>query len=180
MQTYLSRGKAMPDSAVYCRGAYITLSEQLYATWVKGQAGPVCVSGQEDQIDKLYENCLVVTSGRPASEAGYQLLGACILKPKHRHSLHRLNKVERWIWKWLKEAGLHLTAAELISLREQVIYPIPDLLGIENRQALTEAIYTPDTILFNRLEQQMERAKARDEIVSGVYGLLAKEYMELR
>ena len=53
--------------------------------------------------------------------------------------------------------------AELVCLQEHGIKPEPQLLGEENRQALTEAIYTQETIFDNVLEAQMERASCREE-----------------
>ena len=55
----------------------------------------------------------------------------------------------------------------------------PQLLGEENRQALTETIYTQETIFDNVLEAQMERASCREEMVRAVLGLLKKKRIVL-
>ena len=51
---------------------------------------------------------------------------------------------------------------------------MPELLGEENSQALTETIYTQENIQDNILEAQMEHAFCRDRVVKAVLGLLKK------
>ena len=70
-----------------------------------------------------------------------------------------MNAEEKNILVWLREAGLRLTMAELIYLRERKIPPTLDLLGTENRQRLVERIYNIDNIFDNLLEDQMELSK---------------------
>ena len=65
--------------------------------------------------------------------------------------------------------------AELVSLEEQGLKPEPRLLGEENTQTLTEAIYTRENIFDNVLEAQMERAACREDMVRAVLGLLKKK-----
>ena len=76
--------------------------------------------------------------------------------------------------KWIREAGLRLTMAELVFLLEHAIAPLPPLLGPDNRQSLTERIYTQENIFDNILETQMEHAAARDEVVDALLRLLEK------
>ena len=64
--------------------------------------------------------------------------------------------------------------AELVCLQEHGIKPEPQLLGEVKTQALTEAIYTQQTIFDNVLEAQMEHASCREEMVGAVLGLLRK------
>ena len=75
----------------------------------------------------------------------------------------------------LTEAGLRLTTAELVFLTEHHVAPQINLLGDRNRQNLTEAIYTQETIFDNILEAQMEHAAVRDEVVSALLRLLKKK-----
>ena len=75
---------------------------------------------------------------------------------------------------WLREAGLRLTIAELIFLRERTILPTLDLLGTENRQRLVERIYNIDNIFDNLLEDQMELSKLRNDTVLVILELLRK------
>lgn len=85
-----------------------------------------------------------------------------------------LNRAEKETLTWLRNAGLRLTVAELIYLREHKIRPEPRYLHSENRQALVEAIYTKNTIADNCLEQIMECAECRDETIRILLGLLKK------
>ena len=90
-----------------------------------------------------------------------------------------LNALESQTLQWLRQAGLRLTMAELVFLREHGIAPSAELLGEENRQALTEAIYTQENIFDNVLEAQMEHASCREEMVRAVLGLLKKKRIVL-
>ena len=104
----------------------------------------------------------------------------CVLVPAKAGRLRvPLNALESQTLQWLREAGLRLTMAELVCLRERDIRPEPGLLGEENRQALTETIYTQETIFDNVLEAQMERAACREEMVRAVLGLLKKKRIVL-
>ena len=69
-----------------------------------------------------------------------------------------LSKLEKEILIWLKNAGIHLSVAELIYLIEHKVEPSDDLLYEENRQALVEKIYTTENIANNILENQMLEA----------------------
>lgn len=80
---------------------------------------------------------------------------------------------------WLRHAGLHLTVAELVKLRELNLTPSDELLHEENRQALTEVLYTIDTIQDNVLETQMERSAAMPKTVNTLLSLLKKHRIYL-
>ena len=110
------------------------------------------------------------------SAAGeYRALTQCVLIPAKSGKLRLpLNKQEAQTLHWLREAGLRLTVAELVSLEEHGVKPVPELLGEENSQALTEAIYTQENIQDHILEAQMEHAFCRDRMVKAVLGLLKK------
>lgn len=110
----------------------------------------------------------------------YRALTQCVLVPAKAGKIRApLNPLEIQTLQWLREAGLRLTMAELVCLQEHGIKPEPQLLGEENRQALTEAIYTQQTIFDNVLEAQMERASCREEMVRAVLGLLKKKRIVL-
>ena len=70
---------------------------------------------------------------------------------------------------------MHLTMAELVFLREHGMELEAQWIGEENRQKLTEAIYTGETIFDNILEAQMEHAGCRDMVVRDVLSLLKKK-----
>ena len=62
---------------------------------------------------------------------------------------------------------------------ERNIEPEEKYLGQENVQRLVERIYTKDTIFDNILENQMERAEKRDQVVKLVLSLLKKKRIVL-
>ena len=70
------------------------------------------------------------------------------------------------------QAGLRLTASELIRLEEQGTEPVPALLGEDGRQNLTERIYDQDTIFDGVLESKMEGSPARDALLASLLRLL--------
>ena len=86
---------------------------------------------------------------------------------------------EKTALKWIRETGLVLSMAELVYLMEHDIAPEPKYLGQKNVQTLVERIYTKDTIFDNILENQMERAACRDQIVKLVLKLLKKKRIVL-
>jgi len=90
-----------------------------------------------------------------------------------------LSAQEKTALKWIRETGLVLSMAELVYLMEHDIAPEPKYLGQKNVQTLVERIYTKDTIFDNILENQMERAACRDQIVKLVLKLLKKKRIVL-
>ena len=110
-----------------------------------------------------------------SDDAGeYRALTRCIIVPTVKERVF-LSRDEKFMLTWLRCAGLHLTMAELVFLCEHRVEPSPELLGEGNAQALTERIYTPETIQDNALEKLMECAKCRDEAVKAVMSLLRKK-----
>lgn len=87
----------------------------------------------------------------------------------------RLSGLERQLDTWMRKAGLHLSVAELVFLREHHIATDSGMFGIRNRQKLIETIYTKDNIQDNLLEHQMEQAECRDEVVEALMQLLKKK-----
>ena len=77
--------------------------------------------------------------------------------------------------KWLANAGLRLSVAELIYLIEHKIKPENSLFYTENTQVLVETIYTQNTIYDNILENQMLDANCREEVVQLLLRLLSKK-----
>ena len=75
---------------------------------------------------------------------------------------------------WIQYAGIRLSTAELVYLVENKVAPADELLYESNRQTLVERIYTTDTIYDNILENQMERAACRDEVVTIIMNLICK------
>lgn len=111
-----------------------------------------------------------------AVEAGeYRALTRCVIVPAQSKSGAILTSREKELLKWIVKAGLRLSMAELTFLLEKRIAPSDNWMGEENRQALTEAIYTKETIFHNVLETQMEHACSRDAAVNTVLSLLKKK-----
>lgn len=79
--------------------------------------------------------------------------------------------------RWIKKAGIHLSTAELIFLEENNVQPKFCMLYKRNRQALTQRIYTANTITDTVLENQMEYAVCRDRVVGLLLNLLKKKYL---
>ena len=104
----------------------------------------------------------------------YRALTRCIIVPTVKERVF-LSRDEKFMLTWLRGAGLHLTMAELVFLCEHLVEPSPELFDEGNAQALTERIYTPETIQDNALEKLMERAGRRDEAVKAVMSLLRKK-----
>lgn len=120
--------------------------------------------------------CLVITTN-PYKVGEYRALTQSMIVPTEKKGPDFcLNAEEKNIPVWLREAGLRLTMAELVYLRERKIPPTLDLLGTENRQRLVERIYNIDNIFDNLLEDQMELSKLRKETVSLILELLRKVF----
>lgn len=94
-------------------------------------------------------------------------------------SNHKLSETEKEILCWLKEAGIYLSLAELIQLKEKEIRPEKQWLGSLNRQRLIMQIYSPETIKENVLIAQMEASEYRDEIVETVMSLYRKKKIQI-
>jgi len=105
----------------------------------------------------------------------YRLLTNCIICPAPWRPLRWPMRPSEWrLWRWIKRAGHRLWTAELVYLFEAGIRPRAELLGEENGQALTEAIYNTENIFDGILEARMEDAFARDDVVTAALGLLRK------
>ena len=106
----------------------------------------------------------------------YRALTQCVICPAETKLLRAaIKKEDADTLFWIQNAGLRLAIAELVFLTENRVRPEPELLHAENRQALTERIYTRETIFDNILETQMETAFSRDKTVKSVLRLLQKK-----
>lgn len=105
----------------------------------------------------------------------YRILTRCVpCVNEEKKSTFTLTGREKQMFTWIRDAGLHLSIAELVYLCEQKVEPTPDLLFESNRQALTERIYTRTTILNNVLENQMEHSAAMPQTVKTLLALIKK------
>lgn len=130
---------------------------------------------EEKELRQLLKMELVEEVGPDAVDE-YRALTHCVIVPAQHHGLSLpLAPVENNLLRWITGAGLRLTMAELVYLEEHKITPEAGWLGEENRQKLTEMIYTTDTIFDNILETQMEAAACRDRTVQAILSLLRKK-----
>lgn len=146
--------------------------------WLAGQHKPGHTQNaeQESALKALSELGIVECSDDSGNTAIFRLFTNCAICPvRVKATPALLNRQERHVWQWVKGAGLRLTMAELILLTERGIKPDPALLGEQNRQALTEEIYTTETIYDGILEARMAKSPARDKTVRAVLGLLRKK-----
>ena len=151
--------------------------------WINGRYGVA----EADGTNALYVKELIhlkriglVQPVGEEPEGVFRALTQCIPVPAKSGKFRLpLNPLENQTLQGLRRAGLRLTIAELVFLREHDIKPEPHLFGEENRQALTETIYTKENIFDNVLEAQMEHASCRDEMVRAVLGLLKKKRIVL-
>ncbi len=180
---YLSKGIVKENSTEHLLrvarcGQEYSLSGEKAALWLNGRFGfsEVKTESEKWTLEHLVRIGLVETEAENTDVARYRILTQCICCPAVNAKPECfLSHTEKEILIWLRNAGLRLTVAELIFLREHKIRPEPRYLHSENRQALVEAIYTKNTIADNCLEQIMECAECRDETIRILLGLLKKK-----
>ena len=176
---YLSKGlwtrlpKTGLDYVSRCGCAY-ALGPELAGLWKKAQFVPQRVpEGKEQMVKRLEASGLAVTTEEAGTLAAYRLLADCVICPNKKRWTDRFLAVPvRRTWTWLNEAGLRLTASELIRLEERRIQPAPALLGEDGRQRLAEMIYFAETIADGILETMMEHSPSRDTVVDSLLELL--------
>ena len=164
-------------TVLHC-GVEFELTGEKAQVWVKGRCGcqETFSKDQFTALREITEQGLAETSLETGHESFYRLLTNCIICPARSWGLTvSWSPLERIVWEWLTKAGLRLTMAELVYLVEKDIRPSANLVGQANRQALTETIYTKETILDGILESRMEQSPARDKTVKAVLSLLGKK-----
>ena len=162
-------------------GCDYALGPELAGLWKKARLTPQQVPvDKERAIKRLEASGLVVITEETGTLAVYRLLTGCVICPNGRRWTDLiLPKTARRIWMWINEAGLRLTASELIRLEELGLKPTQALLGETHRQELTEAIYNPETIPDGVLEAVMERSAARKATVASLIQLLRAQNLFL-
>lgn len=183
MMIYLSKGIVQKNSTeqllfvAHC-GQVFQLTGTEAALWLNGRfAFAVPHSEMEiPALKHLEQMGLAEMESEDSPQSRYRILTRCICCPaQHTKPELPIHCKEKWILQWLRNAGIRLSTAELVYLREHEIMPEEKYFYQENRQALIEEIYTKDTIADNLLEQQMENAGCRDEVVRTLMKLLAKK-----
>ncbi len=181
---YLSKGiirKHTNSTISVIRGEQtIILNNSKADLWSKGKFG-FAVTDSKSDIDELLgmENMgLVECESENNTVSQYFILTRCVFCASDEKILKlSLSKLEKDIMTWIEKAGIRLSVAEIIYLIENKIKPTKDLFYEENRQALVEQIYTIDNIADNILENQMQEATCRDEVVNALISLLRKRYL---
>lgn len=176
---YLSKGELTRsrrtglDYVSHC-GCVYALGPELAGLWKKARLRPQPVpEGKEQAVRRMEGSGLVITTEETGTLAAYRLLTGCVICPNSRKWTDCfLSKPVRRVWKWITEAGLRLTASELIRLEEQRVQPTSALLGEDGRQRLTEMIYFAETIPDGILETLMEHSPARDTVIGALLELL--------
>lgn len=180
---YLSKGMVRKDSTedrlnISRGGQSFLLTGTEAALWLNGRfVFSVTRSPAEDRfLQHLIRMGLAEAEADEDNAAKYRILSRCVCCPARvkKMALPLAGK-EKEVWTWLEKAGLRLSTSELIYLVEHQIQPEEKLLYEENRQALVETIYTRNTIADNILENQMETASCRDEVVQVLLQLLKKK-----
>ena len=183
---YISMGavtKPSTEHIVYVShcGFDYTLTGDLAYMWLNGRFGFDASRNQfqNNALNQLERMGLVVIT-EDVLEGEYRALTKVRLVPaRSRNPYKGLSRNEKTALKWITETGLILSMAELVYLMERDIEPEEKYLGQENVQRLVERIYTKDTIFDNILENQMERAEKRDQVVKLVLSLLKKKRIVL-
>lgn len=179
---YISKGYVVEGSTEHIMrvshfGREFRLTGVKAALWLNGHGRFDAIDETNNIYRRELEHLRRIGLVEPveANAAGeYRALTRCIIVPTVKERVF-LSRDEKFMLAWMRGAGLHLTMAELVFLSEHRVEPSPELLGEGNAQALTERIYTPETIQDNALEKLMERAKCRDEAVKAVMSLLRKK-----
>lgn len=181
---YLSKGIKNGQSdgkiSVVLGGQTIELNEAESRIWEKGEFNFAVTDADTDVLLSLEEQGLVECEDGNSSVSRYFILTRCIFCIADSKVIKiNLSKLEQEILVWIKNAGIHLSVAELIYLIEHSVKPSKDLLHEENRQALVEKIYTTENIADNILENQMLEANCRDQVTDALISLLQKRYLDI-
>lgn len=180
---YLSKGIVQKNSTeqllqVSRCGESFRLTGIDAALWLNGRYGFAGADGaeQERALHRLNKMGLVETEQENTDTARYRIMTRCVCCPAaFKKPEPFMTDIEKNLLCWLRNAGIRLSAAELVFLQEHHIKPEPCLLYTDNRQALIEAIYMQDTIADNLLENLMEKAACRNHVIETLQKLLKKK-----
>ncbi len=186
MLKYISIGavtKPSTEHIVYVShcGFDYTLTGDLAYMWLNGRFGFDAARNkmEETTLNQLTKMGLVIIT-EDVLEGEYRALTRIkLVASASKNPYSGLTAPEKTALKWIRETGLVLSMAELVYLMEHNIAPETKYLGQENIQTLVERIYTKDTIFDNILENQMEHAASRDQVVKLVLKLLKKKRIVL-
>ena len=175
----LCKGSTTDELRIAHGDVIITLSGLEAKVWLDGRFKMIHTVDNEivDAVYSLQKKGLAEYEEYPLAEQEYRALTRCICCPAKTKGIFRkrLSDIEKQIMFWFENSGIRLSTAELIYLIENKIEPSENLLHEKNAQALIETIYTKETIFDNILEDRMEHAKCRNEIVCALLCLLHKK-----
>lgn len=181
---YISKGIVVEGSTEHilrltrCGYGFQLTGEQA-ALWMNGRFGFTEVEDSNPILMKAavqLQHQELIETAEDGAIGEYRALTRCVIVPAKSKGIYiSLPQREKYLLKWIREAGLRLSMAELVFIVEHGMIPESRWLGEENRQALTEAIYTQETIFDNILEVQMEQAGKREAVVESILALLKKK-----
>ena len=182
---YISIGAVLNEGTEHIldvtHGGQFRLTGVKASLWLNGRFGFSEANNPMhlNMLDQLFKMGLVIKCDGSAAEE-YRALTKCTIVPaEHKHPYWFLRPTEKAVLQWLRNAGLVLSMAELVYLIDRNVPMEEKLLGSNHAQALVERIYTKDTVYNNILENQMERAEAKDRTVKAVLDLLRKKRIVL-
>ena len=176
---YVSKGIAVQGTnkdifyVSHC-GRVFALGAEQARLWQAAQHRPQNVAKDTERlIQRMAGSGIVAITEETGKLANYRLLTDCVICPEQGREVRGFGiGRDHRIWKWIRDAGLRLTASDLVRLEEQGIKPVPALLGESGRQQLTELIYSRETIFDGILETAMEHSASRDVCVASLLRLL--------
>ena len=176
---YISKGqfinrKRDGSVVVYRCGDKFHLKDAAADTWLAGQY-QVTEAGTGAALEELQHLGLIqLQIGQPDNILDtYRILTNCVICPCTAHAgTESLSSTQSDLMMWIWYAGLRVTMAELVKLRELCAMPYPQYLGERNRQALVELIYIENNIQDRILEATMEESVEMPGTVRDVLQLL--------
>lgn len=136
---YLSKGLAVQKSTEEFRvshcGKVFALGPEMARLWTNAQQAPKEVPpGKRTTSGDWSSPAWPPTTKERGDLAHYRLLSGCIICPELDSDTKPVQTgYDGRIWTWIEQAGLRLTASELIRLEEQGTKPVPRCW--ENRAA---------------------------------------------
>ena len=175
---YLSKGMLQENVRgtvkVNRYGQLMTLEGRQAADWLRGRQAPQYLG--QCRLSELESMGLVETQpGKEFLTDVFRALTRCVIAPRSQRAPYwGLSTMEKNLLRFIREAGMRLTVAELVRIRELKLAADESYLGIEQRQRLVSAIYDASNIEDGVLEAQMERSEALEETVAALLTLLQK------
>lgn len=162
-------------------GHQFRLTGEKAAVWLRGRLGFAEVFNPMhlNLLEQHAKMGLVIKCDGSKTEEFRALTKCTIVPAECKHPYWFLSADEKTVLQWLRNSGLVLSMAELVYLIDRNVPFEETLLGSGNAQALVERIYTKDTVYNNILENQMERACARNRVEKAILGLLRKKRIVL-